>query len=328
MRKCFIICIMAFTVCSISAQTRIAILPFSAGENVVKSDMSYLTEEFTLEMVSSDKYIVLERVELKKAMKELQLQNSDEFDETQAAEVGKLAGAEQVFFGSVYLMAGQYNVSVRCVDIRTGAITFAKKGISSNEKTLVAVCKKMALQIVSGDTSSSTVKIELTAKERKVKEYYLDWKQGISATNKQDMSMLFKRNLACGITLASIGATHLLAGIIVTCVMCSPIFPYERHVSSSYYNGIEYVDDSYYTTEYTQSALFVIIGCAVGVQLLVSSAIITPLCALPFAKAKHIKSIYEKSTGEKLLAFIQRTSFGGSYDWVHKEVTAAMAIRL
>lgn len=328
MRKCFIICIMAFTVCSISAQTRIAILPFSAGENVVKSDMSYLTEEFTLEMVSSDKYIVLERVELKKAMKELQLQNSDEFDETQAAEVGKLAGAEQVFFGSVYLMAGQYNVSVRCVDIRTGAITFAKKGISSDEKTLVAVCKKMALQIVSGDTSSSTVKIELTAKERKVKEYYLDWKQGISATNKQDMSMLFKRNLACGITLASVGVAHLLAGIIVTSVMCSPIFPYERHVSSHYYNGIEYVDDSYYKTEYDFSMLFIIIGCTVGVQLLVSSAIITPLCALPFAKAKHVKSIYEKSTGDKLLAFMHRASFGGGYDWENKEVTVAMAIRL
>lgn len=312
-RKLFIILLSVSIGMCISAQTRIAILPFSAGENVAKSDMSFLTEEFTLAMVSSDKYTVLERMQLDKAMKELQLQNSDDFDETQAAEVGKLAGAEQVFFGNVYLMAGQYNVSVRCVDIKTGAITFAKKGVSPDEKTLVAVCKKMALQIVSGDTSSSTVKIELTAKERNVKENYLDLKWGISATNKDDMKMQFKRNLACGITLAAVGVTHFLSGIIVTSVMCGEINPV-------YNSGI--ID------HYEQNPVFMIIGCVVGVQLLVSSLIITPICALPFAIAKHVKSIYEKSTGEKLLAFLQKTTFGGGYDWEKNEVTVAMAIKL
>lgn len=328
MRKYFIICIMAFAVFGISAQTRIAILQFNAGENVAKSDMSYLTEEFTMAMVSSDKFIVLERMQLDKAMKELRLQNSDGFDETQAAEVGKLAGAEQVFFGSVYRMADQYNVSVRCVDIKTGAITFAKKGISPDEKTLVAVCKKMAFQIVSGDTSSSTVKIELTAKERKIKENYLDLKWGISATNKEDMTMQFKRNLACGITLASVGVTHLLVGAIMTGVMCSPIFPQETKHSSGYYSEYSYVDNSYYVTTYTFDPVCIIIGCVVGIQLILSGIIITPICALPFSVAKNVRSIYEKSTGEKLLAFMKRTTFGGGYDWENKEVTVAMAIKL
>lgn len=306
MKKKFfcLILIMIISIISVSAQTRIAVLPFSPGDNIDKSNVTYLTQEFTLAMLTSDKYIVLERMELDKAMKELQLQNSDDFDETQAAEVGKLAGAEQVFFGNVYSIAGQYTVSVRCVDIRTGAITFAKKGVSPDDKTLIAVCKKIALQIVSGDTSSSTVKIEFTAKERKIKENYIEQKCGISPTNKEDMLMQYKRNLACGITLAAVGVTHLLAGIITISALCS-------------YDGIN-----------NTNGMGMIIGPVVGIQLLVSSIIITPICALPFMVAKHVKSIYDKSTGEKLMSFFQRTTLGTGYNWDKKEVTVAMAIRL
>ncbi len=277
----------------ISAQSRIAILPFSAGENVIKSDMAYMTEEFTLAMVSSGKYTVLERVQLDKAMKELQLQNSDDFDESQAAEIGKLAGAEHVFVGSVYRIAGLYNVSVRCVDIQTGAITFAKKGETTDARALAAICKKIAFQIVCGDTTSSTVKIELTVRERKVKENYLDYKWNISATNKEEMSYYFKRNIAGGAALAAIGGTFLISGIVVTSLFFLAPFNFFS-----------------------------------GPVVLVGGVIITPICALPFAVAKHIRSIYEKSTGEKLMSFLQRTSVGGGYNWENKEVTVAMAIRL
>ena len=39
-------------------------------------------------------------------------------------------------------------------------------------------------------------------------------------------------------------------------------------------------------------------------------------------------SIYRKTTSQRLFSFLQRTTFGGGYDWENKEITMAMAVKL
>ena len=100
MKKSLITAFMLIIIMVVSAQTRIAVLPFTAGENVAASDKEYLSETFMMEMFGGGKFIVLERMQLDRTLKELSMQNTDEFDDQSAVEIGKLSGAEQVYFGS------------------------------------------------------------------------------------------------------------------------------------------------------------------------------------------------------------------------------------
>ena len=101
-KKIILVLFINIAVCSIlQAQTRIAVLQFT-DDKISKSSMAYLTEIFTVEMVNSRKFTVVERARLDAALKEMQMQSGDMFDESSAVELGKMSGAEMVFFGSIF----------------------------------------------------------------------------------------------------------------------------------------------------------------------------------------------------------------------------------
>jgi hypothetical protein len=69
-------------------------------------------------------------------------------------------------------------------------------------------------------------------------------------------------------------------------------------------------------------------GAVAGVML-VSGCIIAPiLCYYGFSGMDCTNSIYRKTTSQRLFSFLQRTTFGGGYDWENKEITMAMAVKL
>ena len=63
----FLIVIMIMSIMSVFAQTRIAVLQFT-DDKISKSAMAYLTEIFTVEMVNSNDFIVVERAKLDAAL--------------------------------------------------------------------------------------------------------------------------------------------------------------------------------------------------------------------------------------------------------------------
>ncbi len=331
MKNKFIIIYIFLTISIISAQTRVAVLPFSSTDNDLNSKTAYITDVFTTALCQDNAYTVLERRALDKVISEMRLQNNDEFDESTAAEIGKLASAEKIFMADIYHFGKGYAISLRCVDIQTGVISFAKKGNAKNMPELEMITKKIASQITAGDVVTSDINVGLTKNERKFSETYLHNKWGIYPTDKSAMRNYFYRHFISGLVLAGAGATFLTAGLIITPVLCSQTKTEIDYIETikprdpySEVNGVitKNEDTIIEHTTTVPDETCIAIGASVGTLLLLGAAIMLPVSLVPLIFSKIIYSIYHKSTGEKLLA-----TFTGGYNWDRKEIILAMHIK-
>ena len=294
-KKTLLFCIMSlFVVICLDAQTKIAILPFSGFADTSSTDT--LTLSFTMAMMNSGKYTVYERMALEKAMNELDLQRTSNFDETTATTIGKLIGIKMMFFGNVSSARDQYIIIVRCVDIETGEVKYIKKGECNVKNDLNSLAEKMAREITAGDTMTVTMIKSITDDE---KEAYYQAKAYDNAINDK-----YHKKLASGIALVSIGGVLLTTGIILTSVGSFYFYKYLHN------NNTEYYDEMIISE----------ICLSIGIVALIPGCILIPLSAVPFYKAYRLHS--------QLMSFLQRSSIGGGYDWEKKELTVAMAIKL
>lgn len=317
--------ILIFTMMMISmimtaqVQTRIAVLPFSSEEKISPAVLTYLTEVFTVEMVNSNNFVVVERSKLDAALKEMKFQRGELFDEGSAVELGKMSGAEMVFFGTIFRFGNRNIVSVKGMDIKTATLKYAKQANGDTDVQLEKAVKTIASQI-SKDEHGVAVGSEssdyddynersssrnrdrsrnngrtgrLSRAEQDFSDKWLAEKWCIDADNEEDMRYYYKKHIGGGVALAAVGGTILLSGMI--CEMM--------------WMGISMVA-----------------GIA-GIPMLITGAIIAPFCAIPFCFASQIKTIYRKTTGQRL-TFLERSTIGGGYDWEKKEVTVAMSIKL
>ena len=299
---CFIMLFM-ISVIGISAQTRIAVLPFTSEEKLSRAVLSYLTDVFTVEMVNSNDFVVVERAKLDAALKEMKFQSGEMFDESTAVELGKMSGAEMVFFGTIFNFGGRNVLSVKGMDIKPATLKYAKQANGETDVQLESAVKTIAAQITKdenggsslgkglSDTSSRTGR--LSRPEQRFHDKYIVDKWGISASNKDDMQYYYKCHVAGGTALAAVGGTFLLGGIV--CEACG------------FMTGL--------------------VTLFVGIPILAGGLTMLPLCSIPFLVASRIAQIYRKTSGQRL-SFFERSSIGGGYDWEKKEVTLAMAIKL
>ncbi len=329
MKKSFAIIYVLLTVSVIFAQTRVAVLPFTADDYDSRAKTTYLTEVFTVALCSNGTYTVLERLALDKVISEMRLQNNDEFDESTAAEIGKLAGAEKIFMADIYHLGKGYGLSVRCVDIQTGTISFAKKGNARNLPELEMVTKKIAAQINSGDKKTADVNIGLNKNERKFSEDYLRNKWGIYPADETAMKKYFYRHFISGLVLAGTGATFLTVGLIITPVLCNQTInwteEYKIKTGSHTDSNSGFIVDDYETIYEDKSKpdeTCIAVGASLGTLLILGGLTMLPVSIIPLLFSKRIWDIYYKSTGVKLL------SFNCGYNYYNRELTFAMQIRL
>ena len=133
---------------------------------------------------------------------------------------------------------------------------------------------------------------------------------------KEEAQHKFKKNLAAGIVCAALGSTLLAPGIVM--IYWGTAFVTASSVLADYYGTYNYT---------TSSIVGGSIMLAWGAIFTIAHFVLTPLCAAGFSKAGRIAKAYRQRTGQRL-AFFDRTSIGGGYDWEKKEVTVAMAIKL
>ena len=242
--------------------------------------------------------------------KEMKFQSGEMFDESTAVELGKMSGAEMVFFGTIFRFGGRNIMSVKGMDIKTATLKYAKQANGETDIQLESAVKTIAAQITkdeNGGTSyggkyddDSTVRIgKLSKSEQDFHDKYIVDKWGISANNKDDMLDYYQRHRHIGIALAAVGPS--LIGV--------SIFAFAIPSAAMGFFGLVFV------------------SLPVGLNFLLSGILITSLCAMPFTYARRIATIYRKTSGKKL-TFIDRMDIGGGYDWENKEVTVAMAIKL
>ena len=230
---------------------RIAILPFMVKGNFDALYAEVALDNFTMELAKNEAYQVIQGAKLDKAMKQLKIQNGDNFDESNAIEVGKLTGAEIVVIGVITVLKSQTVVNIRGINVNTGIDEFAEREFIKNQEQLLTVAESMAKKFskisanqdyadnkkqqevepvdfsvkedfvnnadedFAGDDEESV----LTESQERFVQKFFNLKLGIDPfdMSKQDIRRVYwkhKMLLAGGISLSVLGGVSLIPGVI------------------------------------------------------------------------------------------------------------------
>ena len=294
-----------------SQEKRVAILPFSVKGNFDALYAEVAQDNFTTELIKSGAYRVVERSQLDKAMKELKFQSGNDFDESSAMEVGKLAGAEIVAIGIVTALKNQIIVNIRGISVKTGIAEFAEREFIKSQDELLTVVEKIARKLSDAGTSSAAPvyntnnfsnqnyaspspamdfsiseeygNVPLSISQKRFLVNFFQRKWGIDPRDTFNVEYMYKKYLGAGLAMAIVGGSVSVTGLAMTIVGFS---------SMSF------------------------IGCCVVGPIGISSllAIGGPLLAMsswPFVIAAETKNIYTKFTGQR--SFRPRISTTGGF---------------
>jgi hypothetical protein len=150
-RMIFLLIITGIISGNLVAKERVSVLDFKST-GIEKSITEGVVEILTSSLIDSGKYTVVERSRIEEIYDELALQNSDDFDDDLAVEVGDLLGAEIIMLGSVAKFGETITISVRGVSVRNGSAIFSKKVTVPGENAIVpAVDQLVSLVTGKGD---------------------------------------------------------------------------------------------------------------------------------------------------------------------------------
>ncbi len=85
-----------------------------------------ISESFTTELVNSRAFKIIERAQLDKVVKEIELSQTGFIDTSQAVEIGKMLNADAIITGSVALLSGKLQLNARIIDIESAYVLSAE----------------------------------------------------------------------------------------------------------------------------------------------------------------------------------------------------------
>lgn len=119
---------------------RVAVFDPATTSKAIDSDTRVAVRELICSaLVNSGEYNILERAMLDKVMKESKFNNSAAVDETQATELGKLAGANKVVLPVLSKVGGKIMLSVKLIDVTTASVELQKAKVTDSANLLADV---------------------------------------------------------------------------------------------------------------------------------------------------------------------------------------------
>jgi hypothetical protein len=119
---------------------RVAVFdPTSSGTTIDEGSKVAVRELVSSTFVNTGKYNIVERSLLERVMKEQEFSNSGVVDDSQATEIGKLAGAHKVVLSVVTLVGGRNMLSIKVIDVKTATIDQQKTRLVQTNDLLDAV---------------------------------------------------------------------------------------------------------------------------------------------------------------------------------------------
>ncbi|MBL4658547.1 MAG: caspase family protein [Flavobacteriales bacterium] len=151
----------AYSIADGDDRLRLAILYFdNSGEDAKLQMLRKGMADMLITDLSKVKSLdIVERGRLEEIMKEQDLSNSKSFDNTTAANLGKLLGAETILTGSFFNMMGTLRVDARFIDVETGKI-LKSDGVQGSVSEFFSLEKELVEKIV------ANLEIKLTDDER------------------------------------------------------------------------------------------------------------------------------------------------------------------
>lgn len=303
---------------------KVAVLPFAVKGNFDTLYAEVALDNFTTELIKSNTYKIVERPQLDKAMKQLKFQSGSDIDESIAMEIGKNTGAKIVVIGEITALTGQTIVNIRGINVDSGIIEFADKGIiNSQDELLVAIeriAKKffgsenfanqnyanqsptMDFSINTGDYAEYINKKNAERAERKIKreeKFIAKHFKGIDPKDTPKVHEIYKKYFYTGVGLSVGGGITALTGLIITIAGFASMPVY----------GLD--------------------GMTVGFVglfgVLYLGAALLGVSAVPYSMASRIKKIHTRLTGKK--SFTPRISTTGELNGENKQLEIALGYR-
>ena len=300
---------------NMSQGKKVAVLPFAVKGNFDTLYAEVALDNFTTELIKSNTYKIVERPQLDKAMKDLKFQSGSAIDESVAMEIAKNTGAKIVVIGEITALMGQIAVNIRGINVDSGIIEFADKGIiNSQDELLVAIeriAKKffgsenfanqnyanqsptMDFSINTGDYAEYINKKNAERAERKIKreeKFIAKHFKGIDPKDTPKVHEIYKKYFYTGVGLSVGGGITALTGLIITIAGFASMPVY----------GLD--------------------GMTVGFVglfgVLYLGAALLGVSSVPFSMASRIKKIHTRLTGEK--SFTPRISTTSGFNGENK----------
>ncbi len=139
--------------------TKIAILKIEdrSGEYI---NSEVYTETLQIEVVNSKAFRVVERSMLGKIVEEQKLKLSGLTEDEQAAQIGKLAGADKIWVGSISKTESLYIITVKSIDTTTGIIDFADQVYSYTKDELLELMRVIVDRMIKKSKGENVPKHE------------------------------------------------------------------------------------------------------------------------------------------------------------------------
>jgi len=150
-----IVCIFCLCMIARSQDTliRVAILdPTTQGIGIDEGTKLAVQELISSVFVNTGRYNIIERSMIDKIIKEQSFQNSDLADNSQATEIGKLAGANKVVLSAVSLVGGRNMLSIKIINVLTARIENQKTKIVNSNDLLDAV-EPLTKELLGGEAN-------------------------------------------------------------------------------------------------------------------------------------------------------------------------------
>lgn len=89
---------------------------------------------------------LVEREKLEEILKEQNLQNTKQFDQSTVVQIGKLLGAEIIMTGAFFEMFGQLRIDARMIDVETGRVLKAE-GVNGKSEAFFSLKDQLVWQV-------------------------------------------------------------------------------------------------------------------------------------------------------------------------------------
>lgn len=180
MKKTIILIITILVIFNTMAQEkyRVAVFdPVSGGDEIDVGTKIAIREIISSTIVNNGEYSLVERSMLERVIEEQAFSNSGIVDDSQATEIGKLAGANKVIVSVITSVQEQYMISIKMIDVKTAAVEKQKVSIVPCDE-LIFKMETIARSIFTHSDSGAGVSVATIEEERNT-----DSEKDISATS-------------------------------------------------------------------------------------------------------------------------------------------------
>jgi TolB-like protein len=146
------------------AKPTVAIADFD-GRGVQASDATTLSERFREKLIATGQFRVMERNEMNLILREQGFQQSGACADNEClVEMGQIIAVRKIISGAVAKVGGIYTVSVRLLDVQSGAIdkTLSEDCDCPLEQLLMRTMERLANRLAGLDTSTTSAAIQIT----------------------------------------------------------------------------------------------------------------------------------------------------------------------